>query len=728
MNVTSKPGELVPESDVAAIMRGTHGDPFRVLGMHGGGGAPLSVRVFAPQAAEVAVLGQGGEVLASLERIGAEGFFAGTVPGEEKFPYRLRFVSGPHEWEADDPYRFPEVLGELDEYLLGEGRHYQLYTRLGAHPAEIEGVQGVSFAVWAPNARRVSVVGAFNAWDGRRHPMRKRIGVGVWELFVPGLHTGDLYKYELLGPSGERLPLKSDPLSFAQEAPPATASVVHGLPEAEWHDAGWMQERESRQRRDAPISIYEVHAGSWRQGLDYDALAEELSAYVREMGFTHVEFLPISEHPFTGSWGYQPIGLFAPTARFGPPEGFARLVDRLHRDGIGVILDWVPAHFPSDAHGLANFDGTHLYDHADPRQGFHRDWNTQIYNFGRQEVANFLQASALFWLDRYHVDALRVDAVASMLYLDYSRNAGEWVPNRHGGRENLEAIDFLRGVNERVRLDHPGCITIAEESTAFPQVSRPVEDGGLGFGFKWNMGWMHDTLGYFRRDPIHRKHHQNDLTFGMVYAYSEDFVLPLSHDEVVHGKGSLIGQMAGDRWQKFANLRAYFGFMWAHPGKKLLFMGGEFAQEREWNHDASLDWHLLDDPSHAGMKRLVADLNREYRKRPALHRMDCDPEGFEWIDAGDSENSVLSFLRKAPGEKPVLAVCNLTPVVRSDYRIGVPEGGEWREILNSDAAIYGGSDVGNPGGLQAEEVSWHGRPASLRLTLPPLATIFVTPA
>ncbi|MBO4168469.1 1,4-alpha-glucan branching protein GlgB [Cereibacter azotoformans] len=728
MNVTPKPEDLVPESDVAAIMRGTHGDPFGVLGMHGGGGAPLSVRVFAPQAAEVRVLDGAGQPVATLDRIGAEGFFAGIVPGDEPFAYRLRFCSGPHEWEAEDPYRFPAVLGELDEYLMGEGRHYQLYTRLGAHPVTLEGVEGVSFAVWAPSARRVSVVGAFNAWDGRRHPMRKRIGVGVWELFIPGLQVGDLYKYEILGPSGERLPLKSDPLSFAQEAPPATASLVHGLPEPDWHDAGWMQERASRQDRSAPISIYEVHAGSWKLGLDYDAQAEELATYVREMGFTHVEFLPISEHPFTGSWGYQPIGLFAPTARFGPPEGFARLVDRLHREGIGVILDWVPAHFPSDAHGLANFDGTHLYDHADPRQGFHRDWNTQIYNFGRQEVANFLQASALFWLDRYHVDALRVDAVASMLYLDYSRNAGEWVPNRHGGRENLEAIDFLRAVNERVRIDHPGCITIAEESTAFPQVSRPVQEGGLGFGFKWNMGWMHDTLGYFRRDPIHRRHHQNDLTFGMVYAFSEDFVLPLSHDEVVHGKGSLIGQMAGDRWQKFANLRAYFGFMWAHPGKKLLFMGGEFAQEREWNHDASLDWHLLDDPAHSGMKRLVADLNREYRRLPALHRMDCDPEGFEWIDAGDTENSVLSFLRKAPGEKPVLAVCNLTPVVRSDYRIGVPQGGEWREILNSDAAIYGGSDVGNPGSLQAEEVSWHGRPFSVRLTLPPLATILVMPA
>ncbi|MEH6772463.1 MAG: 1,4-alpha-glucan branching protein GlgB, partial [Cereibacter changlensis] len=632
-----------------------------------------------------------------------------------------------HRWDIDDPYRFPPVLGELDEYLLGEGRHHRLYERLGAHPCTMEGVEGVAFAVWAPNARRVSVVGAFNAWDGRRHPMRKRVGVGVWELFIPGLHRGEIYKYELIGPQGERLPLKSDPLSFAQEQPPATASIVDGLPEHDWQDADWLAHRGPKQQRDAPISIYEVHAGSWRMGLDYDALADQLVEYVTEMGFTHVEFMPISEHPFTGSWGYQPIGLFAPTSRFGPPEGFARLVDRLHAAGIGVILDWVPAHFPSDAHGLANFDGTHLYDHADPRQGFHRDWNTQIYNFGRQEVANFLQASALYWLDRYHVDALRVDAVASMLYLDYSRNAGEWIPNEHGGRENLEAISFLRDVNERVRLDHPGAVTMAEESTAFPKVSRPVAEDGLGFGFKWNMGWMHDTLAYFRRDPLYRRHHQNDLTFGLHYAFSEDFVLPLSHDEVVHGKGSLIRQMAGDPWQKFANLRAYFGFMWTHPGKKLLFMGGEFAQDREWNHDASLDWELLDNPANAGMKRLVADLNRTYRGVPALHRQDCDPAGFEWVDAADAENSVLSFLRKAEGHPPVLVVCNLTPQVHHDYRIGVPQGGGWREILNTDAGLYGGSDVGNSGLLQAEDTSWHGRPASLRLTLPPLATVLLMP-
>ncbi|PTE20516.1 1,4-alpha-glucan branching enzyme, partial [Cereibacter changlensis JA139] len=520
--MTDQIADLVPQSDVDAILRGSHGNPFAVLGLQGGGDQPLTLRVFAPQAAGVAVLDGAGAEVAQLSRIGAEGFFAGEMPGRERFPYRLRLSAGEHRWEIDDPYRFPPVLGELDEYLLGEGRHHRLYERLGAHPCTMEGVEGVAFAVWAPNARRVSVVGPFNAWDGRRHPMRKRVGVGVWELFIPGLRRGEIYKYELIGPQGERLPLKSDPLSFAQEQPPATASIVDGLPEHDWQDADWLAHRGPKQQRDAPISIYEVHAGSWRMGLDYDALADQLVEYVTEMGFTHVEFMPISEHPFTGSWGYQPIGLFAPTSRFGPPEGFARLVDRLHAAGIGVILDWVPAHFPSDAHGLANFDGTHLYDHADPRQGFHRDWNTQIYNFGRQEVANFLQASALYWLDRYHVDALRVDAVASMLYLDYSRNAGEWIPNEHGGRENLEAISFLRDVNERVRLDHPGAVTMAEESTAFPKVSRPVAEDGLGFGFKWNMGWMHDTLAYFRRDPIHRRHHQSDLTFGLVYAFSED--------------------------------------------------------------------------------------------------------------------------------------------------------------------------------------------------------------
>ncbi|MDX5400884.1 MAG: 1,4-alpha-glucan branching protein GlgB [Rhodobacterales bacterium] len=711
-------------ADIQAILRGTHHDPFAVLGPHDG-----QVRVFAPQAAEVSVLSK--RKRTQLTRLHPEGFFCGPAP---KGDYRLAMRAGEHAWEVDDPYRFAPVLGDMDEYLLAEGSHRRLYDKLGAHPVVHEGVEGVAFAVWAPNARRVSVVGHFNAWDGRRHPMRRRLGAGLWELFIPGLTRGEIYKYEIVSAYGERLPHKADPVGFAQELPPHTASVIHGLPEHDWQDAAWLSGRAARQDRQAPMSIYEVHLGSWRRGgdgelLDYDTLGDLLVPYLDRMGFTHVEFLPVSEHPFTGSWGYQPIGLFAPTSRFGSPEGFARLVDRLHQAGIGVIVDWVPAHFPSDAHGLARFDGTALYEHEDPRQGFHQDWNTLIYNFGRSEVANFLQASALYWLDRFHIDALRVDAVASMLYLDYSRQPGEWVPNRHGGNENLEAIAFLRGVNERVTADHPGAITIAEESTAFPNVSRPVSDGGLGFGFKWNMGWMHDTLGYFRRDPIHRRHHQHDLTFGLAYAFSEDFVLPLSHDEVVHGKGSLIGQMAGDRWQKFANLRAYFGFMWTHPGKKLLFMGGEFAQEREWNHDQSLDWHLLDDPLHAGMQSLVAHLNRLYRDTPALHRLDCDPEGFEWIDASDAAQSVLVYMRKSDdGAPPAVVVCNLTPVVHEDYRIGVPLPGSWREAMNTDAVDYGGSGVGNPALREAEATPWHGRDHSLRLTLPPLATIVMVPS
>ena len=725
----------VPLSDIEAILRGQHRDPFGVLGMHGGNAEPLQVATFQPEAAEVAVLSaDGAKVVCELERLSPEGFFAGRIPRRKhRFDYKLRLRSGEREWDIEDPYRFSRVLGDLDEHLLGEGRHRQLYNRLGAHPMIHEGVAGVAFAVWAPNARRVSVVGPFNAWDGRRHPMRLRHGVGVWELFMPGLQSGEIYKFEVISAHGDRLPLKADPVGFAHEAPPATASVVSGLPDHAWSDDDWMAQRPRRQDRQAPISIYEVHPGSWRRGednsyLDYDTLAEQLAEHVGEMGFTHVEFLPVTEHPFSGSWGYQPIGLFAPTSRFGPPEGFARLVDRLHAAGIGVICDWVPAHFPSDAHGLAEFDGTALYEHQDPRQGFHQDWNTLIYNFGRREVANFLGASAVYWLDKYHVDALRVDAVASMLYLDYSRQPGEWVPNRFGGNENLEAIDFLREVNAHVCEEYPGAAMIAEESTAFPKVSRPVSDGGLGFTFKWNMGWMHDTLGYFRQDPIHRRYHQDKLTFGLVYGFSEDFVLPLSHDEVVHGKGSLIRQMAGDRWQKFANLRAYYGFMWTHPGKKLLFMGCEFAQDREWNHDQSLDWHLLDDPMHKGVQRVVADLNRLYRDRPALHRLDCDPEGFEWIDASDAVQSVLVYMRKSDdGSPPVVVVCNLTPLVRSDYRIGVPTGGVWSELLNTDAEAYGGSNVGNQGKLNAEATSWHGRPASLRLTLPPLATLVLAP-
>jgi 1,4-alpha-glucan branching enzyme len=562
--------------------------------------------------------------------------------------------------------------------------------------------------------------------------MRKRIGVGIWEIFIPGLTKGTVYKYEIIGAHGERLPVKADPMSFAQEVPPATASIVNGLPEYQWQDGEWMKVRGSVHDLSAPVSIYEVHLGSWRRSLgnetlNYKELADQLADYVKDMGFTHVELMPITEHPFSGSWGYQPIGLFAPTSRFGSPEDFAAFVDRLHSAGIGVLTDWVPAHFPSDAHGLARFDGTALYEHEDPRLGFHRDWNTLIYNFGRTEVANFLEASALFWLDRYHVDGLRVDAVASMLYLDYSRKPGEWIPNKHGGNENLDAIEFLKETNTRAYELYSGTQTIAEESTAWPNVSRPVYAGGLGFGYKWNMGWMHDTLNYMSLDPIYRRHHQGQMTFGIHYAFSENFVLPISHDEVVHGKGSLLGKMPGDRWQKFANLRAFLAFMWTHPGKKLLFMGCEFGQEREWNHDQSLDWHLLDDPHHEGVRNLVRDLNRVYRENPALHQLDCDPAGFEWIDASDAEGSVFLFMRKAADGSPLVIACNMTPAVRTDYRVGVPQGGSWGEILNSDAEIYGGSNVGNGGHINAEDQGWHGRPASLRLTLPPLAVIILSP-
>ncbi|NMG37831.1 1,4-alpha-glucan branching protein GlgB [Chelativorans sp. ZYF759] len=729
------PDDFPLAEEALAIVRGRHGNPFAVLGMHGGSGDPLRVNVFAPAAASVTVLRKpGDEKVVELARVHPEGFFSGIVPDEtERFSYRLRLESGPESWIVEDPYAFGPVLGDLDEHLFAEGKHLDLYRRLGSHPVTHEGVEGVAFAVWAPNARRVSVVGNFNAWDGRRHPMRRRLGGGIWELFIPGLPQGEIYKYEIVGVHGEVLPLKADPVSQAHENPPATASVVSGEPRHDWQDDDWLAGRPDRQRIDAPISIYELHLGSWRRSadgdvLDYEEIADHLIPYIQEMGFTHVELLPVTEHPFSGSWGYQPIGLFAPTRRFGPPEAFASFVDRLHAAGIGVMVDWVPAHFPSDAHGLVHFDGTALYEHEDPRLGFHQDWNTLIYNFGRIEVSNFLQASALYWIDQFHIDGLRVDAVASMLYLDYSRNPGEWIPNRYGGNQNLDAIEFLQQTNTRIAERHPGALAIAEESTAFPGVSRPVQEGGLGFHFKWNMGWMHDTLEYMSRDPIHRRHHHHQMTFGMVYAFSENFVLPLSHDEVVHGKGSLIGKMPGDRWQKFANLRAYYTFMWAHPGKKLLFMGGEFAQDREWNHDQSLDWHLLDDPMHAGVKELVRELNRLYREWPALHELDCEPAGFEWIESNDSENSVFSFLRRGRGDaSPVLVVCNLTPIVRHGYRLGVPVEGPWRTVLNSDDPSYGGSGVGNGEAIPAQPVGWHGRSQSIELDLPPLGALLLVP-
>ena len=585
--------------------------------------------------------------------------------------------------------------------------------------------------MWAPNATRVSVVGDFNAWDGRRHAMRLRQGTGVWEIFVPAQGGGTLYKYEIIGAGGVLLPLKSDPVGFGAELRPSTASVVRDTTGFAWTDQAWMTARSGSERRRTPISIYEVHLGSWRRGeqgrwLDYDELAGALVPYVTDLGFTHVEFMPVNEHPLDASWGYQPVGLFAPTSRFGEPAAFARLVDRCHAAGIGVIIDWVPAHFPVDPHGLAAFDGTALYEHADPRLGFHPDWNTAIYNFGRREVANFLIANALFWLDRYHVDGLRVDAVASMLYLDYSREPGAWLPNRDGGNENLEAVAFLRRLNEAVYARHPDAMTLAEESTAWPAVSRPTSAGGLGFGFKWNMGWMHDTLRYMAEDPVHRRWHHADMTFGMMYAFTENFVLPLSHDEVVHGKRSLLDRMPGDAAERFAALRAYYAFMWAYPGKKLLFMGQEFAQGREWDFDGQLDWALLDVPWHLGVQSLVRDCNRLYRSERALHERDCESEGFRWIVVDDAAASVFAWVRSGgEGARPVVVIANFTPVSRTDYRIGLPHAGRWREILNSDAAAYGGSNAGNGGGVFADSTPSHDYPCSATVTLPPLGTLWL---
>jgi 1,4-alpha-glucan branching enzyme len=708
-----------------ALAQGRHGDPFAVLGPHSIDGVRV-VRTFQPGAQAVEAVAADGSLLGALERVHPDGIFSGAVPGDASYRLRIHWPSATQE--IDDAYALGPLLSELDLHLIGEGRHLELYCRLGAHAVVVDGMVGVRFAVWAPNARRVSVVGDFTQWDGRRLPMRLRVPTGVWELFVPGLLAGTHYKYEVLGADGS-VQQKADPVALATEAPPATASVVVEPRSFAWTDREWMESRARRQRLDAPLSIYEVHPGSWLrdpQGgtLDWDGLGARLIPYVVGMGFTHLELLPIAEHPFGGSWGYQPLGQFAPTARYGPPEAFARFVDRCHEAGVGVIVDWVPAHFPSDAHGLAHFDGTALYEHADPREGFHQDWNTLIFNLGRNEVAGFLIASALAWLDRFHVDGLRVDAVASMLYRDYSRKAGEWVPNVHGGRENLEAIAFLRHFNEVVHQQHPGVLTIAEESTAWPGVTRLPAEGGLGFDLKWNMGWMHDTLQYMGRDPIHRRWHHHEMTFSMVYAYSEHFVLPLSHDEVVHGKRSLLGRMPGDDWQRFANLRAYFGFMWGHPGKKLLFNGGEIAQPTEWNHDAQIPWNLLDDPRHRGMQQLVRDLNRLYVAERALHAWDGDPQGFHWAVGDDAANSVFAWLRFADGARPVLVASNLTPTPVPHYRIGVPRDDRWRVAFNSDAEAYGGTGMGDID-IEAQAVPLHGRPYSLALTLPPLSTVIL---
>ncbi|MCC7166795.1 MAG: 1,4-alpha-glucan branching protein GlgB [Rhodospirillales bacterium] len=717
---------------IERLVLGEHPDPFGFLGLHGEGSGH-TLRVFRPGAVRVAALDrQSGRELGELERLHAAGLFAKRFAKPIDYRLRVETAAGAVR-EIEDPYRFGPVLGEIDLHLLGEGTHARAYDILGAHLKVVDGVAGTAFAVWAPNAKRVSVIGDFNDWDGRIHPMRLHPGVGIWDIFLPGVGQGDVYKYELLGPDGRKLAEKSDPFGFYAEAPPKSASVVWPLRDHHWGDGDWMASRAQAAALDQPVSIYEVHLGSWRKRpeegnrrLTYRELAHELGDYVRDLGFTHVELMPVHEHPFDGSWGYQPIGLFAPTSRYGTPDDFCYFVDHLHRLGIGVIIDWVAGHFPGDAHGLAWFDGTHLYEHADPRKGRHRDWDTLIYNYGRNEVSNFLLANALFWMETYHIDGLRVDAVASMLYLDYSRQPGDWLPNRYGGKENIEAIDFLRRMNEMVYGGHPGVMTVAEESTSWPMVSRPTYLGGLGFGYKWNMGWMHDTLRYMSKEPIHRRYHHDDLTFGLLYAFHENFVLPISHDEVVHGKGSLLGRMPGDRWQRFANLRAYFGFMFTMPGKKLLFMGCEFGQEAEWNHDVSLDWHLLADPLHRGVQSCLRDLNRLYRECPALYEHDCEGAGFAWIDCNDRDNSVLSYARAGKaGNERVLVVCNFTPVVREGYRVGVPKSGIWEESLNTDSGFYGGSNVGNAGWLYSEPVAWHGQSQSLALRLPPLATVIL---
>ncbi len=718
--------DLIDTGAAQAIAEGRHGDPFSVLGLHKRAGAWV-VCAFVPGADHVQVLtGKAGKPVDMARHAAVPEVWCAVLP--RKSDYRLRATGHGAEWDWDDPFRFGPVLGEMDEYLLGEGTHKRLWQVLGAHVITHEGVDGVHFAVWAPNAERVSVVGDFNIWDGRRHPMRRRGPTGVWETFVPGLTEGATYKYELRAHGGTLLPLKADPVGFGSEHPPANASVVRKIA-GDWSDGDWMAGRLAQQNIDAPMSVYEVHLASWRRApgdrmLSYHELADQLVDYAADMGFTHIELLPVSEYPFDGSWGYQPVGLFAPTIRHGTPSEFRAFVDAAHRRGIGVILDWVPGHFPTDAHGLGRFDGTALYEHADPREGFHQDWNTLIYNYGRVEVQNYLVSNALYWLEEFHIDGLRVDAVASMLYRDYSRKDGEWLPNRDGGRENYEAIAMLQRMNITAYGEVPGIVTIAEESTAFPGVSRPANHGGLGFGFKWNMGWMNDTLSYMQKDPLFRQYHHHQMTFGLHYAWSENYILPISHDEVVHGKGSMIAKMPGVAEEKFANLRAYYGFMWGHPGKKLLFMGCEFAQGAEWNHNQSLDWHQLDIPAHAGVQRLVRDLNRVYRENPALHVNDTRPEGFQWIESNDAAASVYAWVRRGrAGDPPVVVAVNMTPVERS-YRLGLPAGGAWKEILNTDAGIYGGGNRGNLGLVTAEAKAWHGQDHSAAVVLPPLSAVY----
>jgi 1,4-alpha-glucan branching enzyme len=721
----------LPPDEVSRFVGGEHSDPFRVLGPHRVGD-DLEIRVFRPDARKIEiVLDQHPEEPIAAQKIQQDGFFCATVRNATRdLPYHLRVTAwdGSH-YLIRDPYQYGPIMGEVDLHLFAEGQHWKIYDKFGAHVRTIGDATGVYFSVWAPNAQRVSVVGDFNGWDGRVNPMRKLVGSGVWELFLPGIKQGAHYKFEIRTQTGALL-LKSDPFAFFNQHGTATASLVYDLERYTWHDGAWMESRRTRDWPRSPISIYEVHLGSWRRKteeenrhLSYLEFAETLLPYVLEMGYTHVELLPVAEHPFEGSWGYQVTNYYAPTSRFGAPDEFRHFIDKCHQAGIGVIMDWVPAHFPKDAHALAEFDGTDLYEHMDPRQGEQQDWGTLIFNFGRNEVRNFLIGSALFWLDKYHIDGLRVDAVASMLYLDYSRKPGQWIPNVYGGRENLDAIYFLKRFNEVCYERFPGIMTIAEESTDWPGVSRPTYLGGLGFGFKWNMGWMHDFLEYMSIDPVYRRYHHGNITFSLLYAFHENFVLVLSHDEVVYGKRSLLSKMPGDEWQKFANLRMFLAWMYGHPGKKLLFMGGEFGQWNEWNHDTSLDWQLVSLPRHDGVRRLAQHLNYIYKSEPALWQLDDSYEGFDWIDLHDADNSVVSFLRKSREGDVVAFVVNATPMVRYDYRLGVPEPGFYREVINTDAETYGGSNVGNFGGVQTQDVPWMGRENSILIHLPPLATL-----
>jgi 1,4-alpha-glucan branching enzyme len=717
------------ENEIDLLVGSRHGDPHRVLGIHPDG-SHFVIRAFQPTAAVMHVAVNGHKV--DMKRIHDAGVFAAEVDQQAESAYELvAETEAGEKWSYVDPYRFWPTLGDVDIHLFNEGRHRRLWQILGAHHRVHQDVAGTAFAVWAPNARSVRVAGDFNHWDGIAHPMRIMGGSGIWELFVPGVEPGARYKYQIVTADGRRVE-KADPLAFQAEHPPATASVV-STSSYRWGDGAWVERRAQHDHHHNPMSVYEMHLGSWRRGEDdrvltYRELALELADYVADMGFTHVEFLPVAEHPYTPSWGYQVSSYFAPTSRFGEPDDFRALVDALHQRGIGVIVDWVPAHFPRDEWALARFDGTALYEHEDPRQGAQPDWGTLVFNFGRHEVRNFLIANALYWLEEFHIDGLRVDAVASMLYLDYSRKEGEWVPNVFGGNENLDAVSFLKELNETVHASCPGVIMTAEESTAWPGVSRPTYLGGLGFGFKWNMGWMHDTLEYFSKDSVYRRYHHNELTFGLIYAFSENFVLPLSHDEVVHGKASLLAKMSGDRWQKAANLRSLYAWMWAHPGKQLLFMGGEIAQAEEWSEERGLDWHLLQYPEHEGMRRTVQALNRCYQNEPALWERDSTPDGFRWIDASDVDSNVLSFLRiAADGERTLACIANLSTVVREGYRVGLPRGGRWVEVLNTDATEFAGSGVGNAGAVVATDDSWHGLPHSALLTLPPLAVLWLRP-